>query len=242
MPELRRIRSRVELAMSEEARAADDPRELSDISEAIQTEVVRADIAIEELDELVDHIRRTHKQYDAGIDAAMAVRLHQILSLTRREAADRYLWAWLGFVRYPHLVAWRWRPQAGSGLRTVDRFVGNRVRQTFARLWWAAELTLAPGSDYALTKRLLELRGFQDVYEAIFGRAFCQYLPALSAFVEVVGPKPEEVVRETAKEFGYLLTTLVLEALSEIDLRSILQELAERVEARRKGELSRLSL
>lgn len=233
MPELRRIRSHVELAVSEEARAATDPRDLIGISEPLQTEVVRAGLKVDDLDELVGQTLRTQKQYDAGIDAAMAIHLHQVLPITRREAADRHLWAWLGLVRYPHLVAWRWKPQAGSGLRSVDRFVGNRVRQTFARLWWAAELTVAPSGDYALTRSLLELRGFQDVYEAIFGRAFCQYRPAMSAFVEVVGSKPEEIVRETAKEFGYLLTTLVLEALSESDLQKILQELAEHVEALR---------
>jgi hypothetical protein len=49
-----------------------------------------------------------------------------------------------------------------------------------------------------------------------------------------VGPRSETVVRETAKELGYLLTTLVLEALSEEELREILTELTAAVKASRE--------
>lgn len=232
MAELRRFRDDVELIVADEVRRAQDPRGLVGVDEESQTEIVRTDIDVGGLDRLVETIVTNHDCHDPAMDKSMVVELHQLLPLTRRQAADRRLWAWLGLVRYPHLVAHRWEPSGEAKLRSVERFVGGRVRQTVARLWWAAELTVREGSDYSLTRDLFGLSGFQDVYEAIFGRAFCQYEPAMTAFVAEVGAKSEGVVRETAKELGYVLTTLALEALSESELRIVLADLVDRVEAR----------
>lgn len=232
MAKVRRIRDHVPLVVPEDVRALGDPRSSVLLDEDLHTEVVRDELDLEALDQLVEVTMRNRERYDTSMDAAMAVELHRILPLSRREAADRRLWAWLGWVHYPHFVAWRWRPSGRTSLRSADRFAGDRVRQTFARLWWAAELTVKPGPDYALTDRLLGLNGFQDVYEAIFGRAFSQYLPAMESFVEVVGNRPEQIVRDTAKEFGYLLTTLVLETMDADHLKAVLAELVGIVESR----------
>lgn len=231
MGKLRRIKNQIELSPSEDTLTLRDPRELSEINEESDTELVREDADIDGLDRLVQRTIEGHDRYSAMMDAAMTVELHRLLPLTRREASDPHLWAWLGWVRYPHFVAWRWKPMR-DGFRSKDRFVGTRVRQTFARLWWAAELTVFDGGDYTLTERLLGLPGFQDTYEAIFGRAFCQRPPAIRSFVDVVGHQPPKVVRETSKELSYLLTTLVLETLSEEELRQILDELVSKVRSR----------
>lgn len=224
MSKLRRIKTHVNLAPSEDMLTLDDPRGLQEIDEESDCEILREDIETENLDRLVQRTMEQHPRYAASMDSSMAVEVHRLLPLSRREASDRHLWAWLGWVRYPDFVAWRWKPRS-NGLRSPDRFVGNRVRQAFARLWWAAELTVAGDGNYELTERLLGLPGFQDVYEGIFGRAFCQYPPAIRAFIDVVGTAPEAIIRQTAKEFSYLLTTLVLESLSESELREILRHL-----------------
>ncbi len=230
MADLRRIEDGVAFtAIGDDVLSAEDPRSLVSISES-DTEVVRGDIDLDGLDELVVETLSRFERFDTTMDRHFAVPLHQVLPLSRRQAADRNLWAWLGLVRYPQLVAHRWKPS--GNLRSAERFVGNRVRQTFARLWWASELTVGEGGDYGLTHRMLKLSGFQDVYEALFGRAFSQYRPALSAFVLAVGHRPEAVVRETAKELGYLLTTVVLEALDESQLCLLLEQVADRVEER----------
>ena len=72
------------------------------------------------------------------------------------------------------------------------------VRHAFARLWWAAELTV-DGDDYRLTEKLLAMRGFQDAYEGFFGREFSHYRPALEAAIEVLESRKEKVVRETCR-------------------------------------------
>jgi hypothetical protein len=170
---------------------------------------------------------------DAQVDATLAIPLHKALQLTRREAADRRLWAWMGLSAFPDYVAYRWLPARTSGKRTAQRFSGDRVRQTFSRLWWAAELTRSPAGSYDLTSRLLALPGFQDVNEAIFGRAFCGYYPAMEAFIKVIETAGEKVTRQTAKEFSNVLSTMVLESMLETELRALLWELRDAVEKMR---------
>jgi len=184
------------------------------------------------LDAVVDGALMTFRRYDTAMDRAIALDVHAALPICRRTASDRRMWAWLGIEAYPDLVAWRWKPNDADGSRTRDRFSGSLVRQTFARLWWAVELTKGDDGSRELTERMLGLPGFQDVYETIFGRSFCQYRPALEAFVEVVGERPEAVVRMVAKEFGYLTTTLLLEAMSREEIAEELERLVLLVEAR----------
>jgi hypothetical protein len=230
LPELRRIRDHVALTLTEDALRAPDPRGLIELDQDDDTELARGDIDIAPLDRLVESTIARFTAGDTAMDRHLALQLHRLLPITRREAGDRRLWAWLGMARYPHFVAHRWLP-GRSGIRAEERFQGDRVRQAFARLWWAVELS-ADGDDHALTDRMFALEGFQDLYESVFGRAFATFRPALAAFVDVVGNHPEAVVRETAKELNYLLTTLVLETLSDDDLRTELAELVRTVEGR----------
>src|SRR5438309_1575360 len=69
-------------------------------------------------------------------DAWLAPRVHASLRLTRREAADRRLWAWLAVVALPRYVRWRWRRVDAKGT-AEKRFVGMMHRDhAIARLWW----------------------------------------------------------------------------------------------------------
>jgi hypothetical protein len=231
MSELRRLRKTVNLDLDAGFLSADDPRGLFQFNPETETEIVAAEANLDGLAECIDSIMKKTMSDGTQVDRNLVFEVHRCLPLTRRQAADKRVWAWLGLVRFPHFVAWRWAPSPGSGLRTQERFAGGAVRQTFARLWWAAELTRS-GSDYGLTTTLFGLSGIQDIYEAVFGRAFCQYRPALKGFVEVMGQQPESLIRETAKEFGYVLTTLVLETMSEAAIRSLLQDIAEKVRLR----------
>ena len=234
MADLRTLREHVILTLDSEFLAADDPRGILAYDAIVDTQPVRADVDMNKLDALVDEMMSTYSRYDTETDKAMAIRLHRILNVSRRQASDRHMWTWLGTCRYPHFVAWRWKPAvkgSNEGLRASNRFLGDPVRNAFARLWWAAEFTRDEDS-YGLTDQLLSLSGFQDGYEAMFGRSFCQYRPALRAFIEEVGPKQGKVLRETAREFGYLLTTLVLEACSYERLAATLRELVREVESR----------
>lgn len=230
MTELRRIRDHVQLALSEDFLAADDPRMFDRLDKARDTEVMRADIDVSPLGDLVDKIINATKPGDAAaIDRMLAVELHPALPITRGEAADMCMWAWLGWQAFPHFVAHRWPLAPKTNLRSAERFVGNVVRQSFARLWWAAELTVDDKDDYSLLEEILALDSFQDFYEACFGRTFCQYRPALEQFIQVAGPLSAVHYRQLAKEFGYSTTTLVLEALSANEIKTLLVDLKSKL-------------
>src|SRR5262249_11138333 len=73
---------------------------------------------------------------------------HATLRLTRREAADRRIWAHLATVLLPDYTRWRWRdPGEPGGPAAIDRFVGDEATNAISRPWWIAELT-RDGADY----------------------------------------------------------------------------------------------
>ena len=233
MPGIKRIKDHVPLALDVEYLAADDPSGMLVLDATSDLEDVIAEADLAKLDVLIAETIRDYERYDTSMDENVAVELHRCLAISRRQAADRRLWAWLCCIKYPEFVAYRWKPRTGGefkGLRSQARFVGDNVRNSFARLWWAAELTVSDEADYSLTEELLALDRFQDGYEAMFGRAFCQYPDALRAFIQTVGTKSQKVIRKTSKEFCYLMTTLVLEAMSAQQISEVLADIASKVE------------
>ncbi len=155
----------------------------------------------------------------------MVVELRQALPLSRQQAADKKIWHWLGIIHAPDFVAWRWRPSGAESTRSPARFTGDRVRQTYAKLWWVAELT-REGDDDALTNQLFALPGFQDVYEAIFGRAIANYRPAVEAFLVTVAGRSEHFIREFSRQLGYIFPLSLLETMSEEELVPFMKQLA----------------
>ncbi|GAA1892473.1 DUF6339 family protein [Streptantibioticus ferralitis] len=102
--------------------------------------------------DLIDHVLdRFRDERPTAADAWLAPRLHETLRLTRREAAEKRLWTYLALGVAPDYVVWRHlsepRADGSHGRVARDRFVGPHYKQTFARLWWAAEL-FRDGPDY----------------------------------------------------------------------------------------------
>lgn len=234
MVELKRIRDDHEVRLSDSFLSSQAPHPIfGEDSDALEEIGVVRDLS--DLDRLIQELMENHSREDTAIDRELAISLHEMLSIDRRVAFDKRFWGWLGLQRYPEFVAWRWglgspRQEDGVRVRSKDRFFGGHVRQAFARLWWAVELTVGNERDYDLTKRLLSLNGFQDAYETFFGRAFCQYRPALKSFIEVVGDKPEPIIRGVAREFGFAISSKLLEALEEERIKSELTRILDDVE------------
>lgn len=229
MTELKRIREEYEIRLSESFLAAPEPDSIfTERENALEELGVQRDLT--DLDALINDLMSDYERESTEVDRVMAVPLHKNLAIERRIAFDRRFWGWLGLDRYPRFIAWRWglgnpRKEDGVRVRAENRYFGGHVRQTFARLWWAAELTVDGDGDYSLTEKLLSLKGFQDAYEAFFGRAFCQYRPALKAFIEVVGESPEQTIRDVAKEFGFAMSSRLLEALEENEIEAELNRI-----------------
>ena len=77
---------------------------------------------------------------------------------TRREAADRRIWYWLSVIGKPNYVRWRWS-EAGAKTVPINRFMGEDSKNSFGRLWWAAELT-RNGNDYSETESVPKSQRF----------------------------------------------------------------------------------
>ena len=229
MPELRKIRKDYDLDLTAEFLMAEQPSEYAQQFPDTCWEVFSAELDTVSLDKLIVDTMRDHDRNSTGMDMAMAISLHRALPISRREASDKNFWSWLGLVHAPDFVAWRWAPHSKTELRNKERFSGSPVRQAFARLWWAAELT-RDQDDYSLTAELLNMSGFQDTYEAIFGRSFAYYRPAMIAFISAVNGKNETQIRTLAKELGYALTTTVLETASENELKKLMATILQKIE------------
>jgi len=160
--------------------------------------------AIERFDD--DHPERS--------DAWLAPRVHATLRLTRREAAQRDLWAYLAVVEFPEYVRWRW----GA---VLDRFLGNDTNHALSRLWWGAEL-VRNGSDYGLVETAFEV---QDIPNTWFRLRAFHNRPAAIAAVRVLGTirggamNNDRQVKRTKRinllstAFNTLLTTVALDGL-----------------------------
>ena len=235
MTELCRIRDGYSLVPDSEFLASEAPE--SWFSKQLEAmEVLGRSAGLEQLDSHVEQALSSCGRYTTELDRNLAIELHKLLGIDRRVGSDSRFWAWMGLVKYPRFVAFRWEPkikcdELGVRIRSAERFSGGAVRQTFARLWWAVELTVSEEDGYQLSRELLALKGFQDAYEGIFGRAFCQYRPALKAFIQVVGSRPEKVIRAAAREFGFAMSGRVLEVMSEDEIRDELSLILDDLEA-----------
>lgn len=101
--------------------------------------------------ELLDEAMDRFDDEPTKADAWLPPRLHATLRLSRREAADPRLWNFLALRLAPDYVIWR-NPPRSSGTSPVpqvnkNHFIGSFHKQTFSRLWWAAEF-FRNGPDY----------------------------------------------------------------------------------------------
>jgi hypothetical protein len=100
---------------------------------------------------LIDEAMDRFDEEPTRADAWLAPRLHATLRLTKREAADSQLWNFLALRLAPDYVLWRNPPRSTKNnpvpQTNASHFIGAFHKQTFSRLWWAAEL-YRNGSDY----------------------------------------------------------------------------------------------
>jgi hypothetical protein len=137
----------------------------------------------------------------AASDRWLAPRLHYALRLSRAEAGDRQLWAWLA-TRYTAYIRWRW-----TGKESVNeaRWSGPVHKQALMRLWWGAEL-FRNGSDYTPVTRAFVR---QDLPNSYLHRPLVRCRSLALAVVDVLAPANGGRVR-TAGEVNDLARVLNL--------------------------------
>jgi hypothetical protein len=156
--------------------------------------------------------------HPAQSDAWLGPRLHAALRLTRREAARRGVWRFLGVVAIPEYVRWRWTTIREDKVvpPRLERFVGPDYKQALARLWWMAEL-FRDGSDYGPAERALRN---QDITNNLFRMDVAHHRPTVQGAVAVLGANSDDeeasgrVANALAKAVNTTATTLLLDVVA----------------------------
>ena len=149
-------------------------------------------------------------------DAWLAPRLHAVLRLTRREAAESGLWNFLALRLGSDYALWRHTGRDKDGApRPVSplRLCGPFHTQVFSRLWWAAEL-FRDGSDY----RPVEIAcGNQDVLNTTLRLAITHHRPTAQAVIRLLTTQTLRQGREVnalTKAINAAASTLVFEIIA----------------------------
>lgn len=125
-----------------------------------------------------------------AFDRTLARWLHQELDMAAGEAASRSVWAYFGLVVAPHVAAWRF-PARQAGY-TRERFDGSDLtRNTFARLWWRAEVLRSTGPD-ADPYALLDALGEEAMDQLMARRRSLAASPALARAIIVAARARED--------------------------------------------------
>jgi len=174
------------------------------------------------------------KTSPASCDAEIALEIHKTLHLTKREACDSTIWNFMNCIFGKNYVAWRWKinkeqTELTTGQR--NRFIGNRRRNTFGRLWWIAELTRALGDDY--TRKLLSV---QDLAVSVYEREFALLKNVLKAYLDTIFDDKkmkisEATNRELAKQLRKAGATVVLDSLKYEDAKDLINRLLTKIKA-----------
>lgn len=179
-------------------------------------------VPLEALDEAMNAF--AGRDLRPGDDAAMAIAVRAALPLSGREAADRNLWWWLTVRRYPRIVRCRWGKIDEDNIASLsrERMLGQVNRNALARLWWGAEMVRSLPDPELYTRLMFKN---QDLFEAIIGRSLGRYPEALGVILDELSSLHGKPAREIVRDFRFLLSTLVLEAISSDALRAELQQL-----------------
>jgi hypothetical protein len=159
-------------------------------------------------------MRRFTSAQSTDADVWLAPRLHYALRLTRREAARRSIWRWLGVVFAPDYVRWRFgSPDQGSKdpdtAAPRERFDGPDRKHALGRLWWMAEL-FRDGPDYAPVAEALRN---QDIPNNLFRMDVAHHRPTVQAAVRVLDGRTGREANALAKAVNVAATTLVIDVI-----------------------------
>lgn len=177
---------------------------------------------------------------ESAMDAVLVEPLHRCLrNLPESVTADMRLWHWFTVVRFPEIVWLRWRGSVpadpgegfivGNGRRPVPvvRFLGTASinghgRNTFARLFFAAQRLIGPGGeDYGMVRRLFSS---QELHLGLSDREY-GLLPTVNrVLTRELADLPDQRVRSGVRRLNALGGSFCLDLLEEEEITDLVRE------------------
>lgn len=193
-------------------RAGAEAPDFRDYEQVVQLE---RDVDLDAIAVVLREVRHRFSDTEGtAADIWLAPRLHYSLRLTRREAANRGIWRWLGAVFAADYVRWRWGPSGGSSdlgaAAPLERFVGPDYKHALARLWWMAEL-FRNGPDYQPVAAAL---GNQDIPNYLLRLDVAHHRPTVQAAVQVLDGKSGREANALAKALNAAASTLMVDVIA----------------------------
>jgi hypothetical protein len=175
-------------------------------------------VSVAPLRAVLEEGRKRHSTKWSELDGWLAPRVHATLRLTRREAADRRLWAYLNVAAFPDHVRWRWLdPEDSNSVVPIERFLGEDSTNQLGRLWWAAELT-RNGPNYDRTAKAFRSSQFARSWQVL---DVMHHRPAALAIIDFLdqyndgkGATDSQGAR-MARALNAALRTLTLDAVAD---------------------------
>jgi len=177
----------------------------------------RREVDLRPLRQVLDHAMSTISVPQRA-DGWLAPRIHSALRLTRFEASDRRLWAYLAVMLQEgrEYAMWRFELSKLNEDKLRSRLFGVEYMQAIARLWWGAEFT-RNGWDYSLCTPAFAL---QDIPNTWFGLNAFHHRPTAIGAVEFMatankgGMLGSKQANALAKAMNHALTLVPLDALA----------------------------
>jgi hypothetical protein len=154
-----------------------------------------------------------------ALDSFLAPRLHAAIRLSRNDAANHLIWAWVASVPMSKYMRKRWplgeddQEKKKPGWRYVD---SNLMRNGIARLWWAGEI-LRSGPDYKLVEAPLRgVYAFQSVSELKYSwhREFTRAFARVCLDQQLYS-RGSKVVKELSKRVNLYAKTQAIEGFDD---------------------------
>lgn len=198
----------------------------SELSQEVKNEVEKTDIGFDKkrLRRKIDEIISEYEAEDSKMDIELAPVVHEAIHFENKsQAADPEIWNYLSIIFGDDYIRHRWG-------KSKSYFISKRSlkRHGFGRLWWLAEITSPEALEYD-EETLKKLMDYTDLIVSLFERQFSDYSKVVEPFVEEFGGE-QKLWREGSKMLNKRLSTLVLEDLSEEEIREMVRDIRDEVE------------
>lgn len=190
--------------------------QLVDLSSFLRPASPIREVDVEAVGRLLAHARATFADDPPAGDRWLAPRVHSALRMTRSEAGDRWLWAWLAAHEFDDYARWRF---PGKGDEEEDeshrgtplkRFAGQDRDNAISRLWWGGELC-RDGADYAPVERAFVA---QDVPNTWFSLDAFHHRACAQAALRIVPELSSKEINRLSRALDHVLTTVQLDVVA----------------------------